>query len=66
MLAQKQPPFKKCVTAYWSSSSAPIMNGSKHDTEAVDCASLRASTVVEERRRSDTSRTERSGVGAYG
>ena len=42
------------------------MNGSKYDTEAVDCASLRASTVVEERRRSDTSRTERSGVGAYG
>ncbi len=35
MLAWKQPPFKKCVTAYWSSSSAPIMNGSKHSTEAV-------------------------------
>ncbi len=42
------------------------MNGSKYDTEAVDCASLRANTVVGERRRSDTSRTERSGVGAYG
>src|SRR5262245_48481518 len=34
MLAYKQPPFKKCVIAYWSRSPAPIMNGTKHDTEA--------------------------------
>eukprot|EP01023_Acetabularia_acetabulum_P067260 TRINITY_DN9231_c1_g1_i1.p3 TRINITY_DN9231_c1_g1~~TRINITY_DN9231_c1_g1_i1.p3 ORF type:complete len:124 (-),score=15.34 TRINITY_DN9231_c1_g1_i1:191-562(-) len=36
MLAQKQPPFQKCVIAYWSRSSAPIMNGTKHDTETAD------------------------------
>jgi hypothetical protein len=36
MLAKKQPPFKKCVTAYWSSNFAPIMIGSKHVAEAVD------------------------------
>ena len=27
MLAQRQPSFKKCVTAYWSSDSAPKMYG---------------------------------------
>ena len=34
MLAYKQPSFKKCVIAYWSRGPAPIMNGTKHDTEA--------------------------------
>ena len=34
MLAQKQPPFKKCVIAYWSSTLAPKMNGTKRITEA--------------------------------
>ena len=24
-LAQKQPPFKECVTAHWSSGAAPII-----------------------------------------
>ena len=36
MLAQKQPPFKKCVTAYPSRDWAPIMIGTKRETEAVD------------------------------
>ena len=27
MLAQRQPSFKECVTAHWSSDSAPKMNG---------------------------------------
>ncbi len=49
MLALKQPPFKKCVKAYWSSNSAPIMNGSKFYTEAVDVKHLRAFDVVGER-----------------
>lgn len=29
MLAQKQPPFKECVIAHWSSGGAPKMNGAK-------------------------------------
>ena len=41
------------------------MNGSKHLTEAVDCSRLRMTAVVGERCTSDTSRTERSGVGVY-
>jgi hypothetical protein len=27
MLAQRQPPFKECVTAHWSSDFAPKMIG---------------------------------------
>ncbi len=27
MLAQRQPSFKECVTAHWSSDFAPKMNG---------------------------------------
>ena len=27
MLAQRQPSFKECVTAHWSSDLAPKMNG---------------------------------------
>jgi hypothetical protein len=42
------------------------MNGSKHDTEAVESLILRMKRLVGERRWSDTSRTERSGVGANG
>ena len=42
------------------------MNGSKHDTEAVGLINLRIVQAVGERRRSDTSRTERSGGGVYG
>ena len=37
MLAQRQPSFKKCVTAYWSSDSAPKnVRGYKLATEALD------------------------------
>lgn len=37
MLAQKQPPFKECVTAYWSMfPCAENVRGLKHDTEATD------------------------------
>lgn len=37
MLAQRQPSFKKCVTAYWSSDSAPKnVRGYKPATEALD------------------------------
>ena len=37
MLAQRQPSFKKCVTAYWSSDSAPKnVRGCKLATEALD------------------------------
>ena len=37
MLAQRQPSFKKCVTAYWSSDSAPKnVRGYKFATEALD------------------------------
>jgi len=36
MVAASKPTFKKCVIAYWSRSSAPIMNGTKLLTEAVD------------------------------
>ena len=64
MLAEKQPPFKKCVTAYWSSRSAPIMNGSKYYTEAIGVVILRDGAAVGERSTSDTSRTVRSGGGA--
>jgi len=47
MLAQRQPSFKKCVTAYWSSDSAPKnVRGCKLVTEALDPESFR---VVEER-----------------
>ena len=46
MLAQKQPPFKECVTAYWSMCScADNVRGLKSNTEAEEC--LR--TLVEER-----------------
>jgi hypothetical protein len=41
------------------------MNGSKYNTEAVDAVILRDGGVVGERTRSDTSRTERSGGGAW-
>ncbi len=34
MLAQKQPSFKECVKAHWSSDFAPKMIGTKHTTEA--------------------------------
>ena len=33
-MAQKQPPFKECVTAHWSRIVAPKILGAKHDTEA--------------------------------
>ena len=37
MLAQRQPSFKKCVTAYWSSDFAPKnVRGYKLATEALD------------------------------
>ena len=29
MLAQRQPSFKECVTAHWSSDFAPKMNGAQ-------------------------------------
>lgn len=29
MLAQRQPSFKECVTAHWSSGFAPKMNGAQ-------------------------------------
>ncbi len=34
MLAQRQPSFKECVTAHWSSGFAPTMIGAKLVTEA--------------------------------
>ena len=37
MLAQRQPSFKECVTAHWSSGLAPKIIGAKHGTEASDC-----------------------------
>ena len=41
MLAQRQPPFKECVTAHWSiiplgCGSAPKMIGAKSAAEATD------------------------------
>ena len=42
------------------------MNGSKYDTEAAGVGILRMNYAVGERRTSDTSRTERNGVGVYG
>ena len=36
MLAQRQPSFKECVTAHWSSGLAPKIIGAKHSTEASD------------------------------
>jgi hypothetical protein len=30
-LAQRQPSFKECVTAHWSSDFAPKMNGAQGD-----------------------------------
>ena len=41
MLAQRQPSFKECVTAHWSSDFAPKMIGAKHGTEASDLYCLR-------------------------
>ena len=35
-LAQKQPPFKKCVTAYSSSVWVPKMDGAKMTTDTAD------------------------------
>jgi hypothetical protein len=35
-LAQKQPPVKKCVTAYLSRVIAPKMDGAKHVTDTSD------------------------------
>ena len=35
-LAQKQPSFKKCVTAYSSRSQAPKMDGAKFATDTID------------------------------
>ena len=34
MLAQRQPSFKECVTAHWSSDLAPKIIGAKPITEA--------------------------------
>ena len=39
MLAQRQPSFKECVTAHWSSDFAPKIIGAKHGTEASDFTS---------------------------
>ena len=39
MLAQRQPSFKECVTAHWSSGLAPKMIGAKFITEAAASAS---------------------------
>ena len=36
MLAQKQPSFKECVIAHWSSVPAPKMYGTKLYTEDMD------------------------------
>src|SRR5215472_11210624 len=36
MLAQKQPPFQKCVTAYRSSHPAPKMTGTKRRAAVAD------------------------------
>ena len=41
MLAQRQPSFKECVTAHWSSGLAPKIIGAKHSTEASDLNRLR-------------------------
>ena len=38
MLAQRQPPFKECVIAHWSSDSAPKMIGTKRGTDAAGLA----------------------------
>jgi hypothetical protein len=35
-LAQKQPPFKECVIAHWSSHFAPKIVGTKSVTEATN------------------------------
>ena len=35
MLAQRQPSFKECVIAHWSSDFAPKMIGAKAITETV-------------------------------
>ena len=31
-------PFKECVTAHWSSGSAPTIHGAKHGAEAAGCS----------------------------
>jgi chaperonin GroEL (HSP60 family) len=51
------------ISPYFITNAAPIMNGSKFSTEAVDDTGRKTRVVVGERCRSDTSRTERSGVG---
>jgi hypothetical protein len=50
MLAQKQPPFKECVIAHWSSDSAPTIYGTiKLAAEAADLTGVRVCHLVEER-----------------
>ena len=49
MLAWKQPSFKESVTAHQSSESAPIISGTKPDTEAMDSFLLREGCLVGER-----------------
>jgi hypothetical protein len=49
MLAWKQPSFKESVTAHQSSESAPIISGTKLDTEAMDSSFPREGCLVGER-----------------
>ena len=49
MLAQKQPPLKECVTAYWSMCPcADNVRGLKPVTEARECVILRYYVLVGE------------------
>ena len=59
MLAQKQPSFQKCVTAYRSSHPAPKMTGTKRRAAVADSTHWRR--MVGERCPPPRSRTERTG-----
>ena len=62
MLAQRQPSFKECVIAHWSSDFAPKIIGAKAITEAMGLS--RNIELVEERTVKRRRCTERS-AGVY-
>ena len=61
-MAQKQPPFKECVTAHWTSGSAQKMNGDKSNTEVGDFPDLIGRVVGERSYRSEGYDVNRTGV----
>ena len=47
MLAQRQPSFKECVTAHWSSDFAPKMNGAQAYYRSCRCHDASCDVVGE-------------------